>query len=627
MGRYCYLRPVNHLTIEGLTKRYGERLLFENLDISINAGEKVALMARNGKGKSTIFRILRGREDYDAGTYRFAPGLKPGFLDQNPEFDPDRTVLETVLYADNDAVRAIIAYETAVKSGDAARLDKALAAMDATAAWDYERQVRVVLEELGITEVDQRMGTLSGGEQKRVALARLWLDDPDMLLLDEPTNHLDLDIIEWLEGELSRSKKTLLMVTHDRYFLENVCDKIIEIDDERAWIYPGNYSKFLELKATRQAIEARTVEKARSLMRTELEWIRRMPKARGTKDKSRVQSFYELKAVAGKRLEEDELQLHIIPERLGSKIVEAHHVHLLFGDREIIRDFNYKFRRFERIGIIGKNGSGKSTLLNLITGNLKPSQGKVVIGDTVKFGYYHQAGMQLRDDKKVIDAVRDVAEFLPLKGGKKLTAAQLLEHFLFDRKQQYHQIGTLSGGERRRLYLLTLLMRNPNFLILDEPTNDLDIYTLNVLEDFLLDLQANLIIVSHDRFFMDKIAEHLFVLDGSGLVEDFPGNYSDYRQGSSIFFQNRPAEKPAPKPQAPAKPGTADNQPSYEARKQLKRLESSIEKLEAEKAGLEADMLEAADDYKKMIELQQKIEAVQKKIDGLTEEWMALAET
>jgi len=613
---------VNHLTIDSLTKRYGEKLLFENLDISINEGEKVALIARNGKGKSTIFKILKGIEDYDAGTYRFAKGLKVGFLDQSPVFDPMNTVLEAVLYADNPMVHAIIRYETCLKEGDPQKIDKAITQMDATGAWDYERNVTKVLESIGINDMNQRVGSLSGGEQKRVALARIWIEEPEMLILDEPTNHLDLELIEWLEKELIRSKQTLLMVTHDRYFLENVCDKIIELEDNGVFVYPGNYSKYLELKSTRKSIEARTVDKAKSLMRTELEWMRRMPKARGTKSKARIQSFYEIKSIASQKVGDDEMTLHIQPERLGSKIIEAHHVHHSYKDRELIRDFTYKFVRYERVGIIGANGSGKSTLLNILTGNLKPSAGKVVIGDTVNFGYYHQSGMQLNDGKIVIDVVRDVGEYLPMKGGKKLTAAQLLEMFLFDKKQQFHYVSTLSGGEKRRLYLLTLLMKNPNFLILDEPTNDLDIFTLNVLEDFLLDLKTNLIIVSHDRFFMDKLVDHLFVLDGSGKVEDFPGNYSSYRQGDSIFFQHRKEDK---KVKVEVKLDS-ENKLSYEQRKLVKKLEASIEKLETKKSDLETAMLEIVDDYQKMIDLQKQIEDVTEKLDAKTEEWMELSE-
>jgi ATP-binding cassette subfamily F protein uup len=610
---------VNHLTIDKLTKRYGEKLLFEDLDISINKGEKVALIARNGKGKSTIFRILQGEEDYDGGSFRFAPGLKVGYLDQRPYFEPEKTVLQSVLFADNDTVRAILDYEACVAEGNAEKIDRAITRMDALEAWDYERNVKRILHEIGVDDLHQRIGSMSGGEQKRVALARIWIQEPEMILLDEPTNHLDLEIIEWLEKELVESRQTLLMVTHDRYFLENVCDKIIELDDERAFVYPGNYSRYLELRTTRKTIEARTVEKAKSIMKTELEWIRRMPKARGTKNKARIQSFHEIKQTAGQKVEDDDMKLYIQPERLGSKIIELHHIHHQYGGRELIADFTYKFKRFERVGIIGLNGSGKSTLLNIMTGRLKPTQGKVVIGDTVHFGYYHQSGIRLNENKKVIDVVRDIAEFLPMKGGKKLSAGQLLERFWFDRKQQFHYVSTLSGGERRRLYLLTLLMSNPNFLILDEPTNDLDIFTLNVLEDFLLDLHINLVIVSHDRFFMDKLVDHLFVMSGKGKVDDFPGNYSDYRRGKGTFFELRQPVQAAAEVQA-----VSENKLSYEERKKIKKLEALIEKLELEKKSLEEEMLNLSDDYQAMIDLQMKIDTVAQKIEEKTEEWVEL---
>ena len=619
-----YLRPpMNHLTIQSLTKRYGEKLLFENLDISINEGEKVALIARNGKGKSTIFKIIKGIEDYDAGSYRFAPGLKVSFLDQSPDFDPNKSVLEAVLYADNPMVKAILYYEKALTEGDPNKIDKGLTQMDTTDAWNYELKVKKILSEIGIKDFNQRIDSLSGGEQKRVALARIWIEEPEMILLDEPTNHLDLELIEWLENALIKSKQTLLMVTHDRYFLENICNKIIELDDEKMFVYPGNYSQYLELKSTRKQIEARTVDKAKSLMKTELEWIRRMPKARGTKNKARIQSFHELKKVASKNTGEDSMSLLIEPERLGGKIIDIHHIHKSYGGRKLINDFSYKFKRFERIGIIGLNGSGKSTLLNMLTGKLKPDDGKVIIGDTVKFGYYHQSGMNFDESKLVIDIARDVADYIPMKGGRKLTAGQLLEKFLFDRKQQYHFVSTLSGGERRRLYLLTILMQNPNFLILDEPTNDLDIFTLNILEDFLVDLQVNLIIVSHDRFFMDKLVDHLFVLGEDGKVEDFPGNYSTYRSGDSLFFENRPKEK---KVAAVVVKKDSANKISYEERKEFKKLESSIEKFENKKKELEELLITLAEDYEQLIAKQLEIEQVQKKIDEKTERWMELSE-
>ncbi|MEZ5003920.1 MAG: ABC-F family ATP-binding cassette domain-containing protein [Chitinophagales bacterium] len=614
---------MNHLTIQNLSKRYGEKLLFEGLDISINEGEKVALIAKNGKGKSTIFRILNGTEDYDAGSFRFAPGLRVSFLEQRPHFEEDKTILETVLFADNDMVKAILYYEKALAAGDPKLIDKGLSRMDANDAWNYELKVKKILDEVGIKDIHQKVGSLSGGEQKRVALARIFIEEPEMLLLDEPTNHLDLELIEWLENMLIQMKATLLMVTHDRYFLENICDKIIEIDDQRTFIYPGNYSQYLELKATRQEIEARTIGKAKSLMKTELEWIRRMPKARGTKNKARIESFYEIKAIASKNVGEDEFKLLIEPKRLGGKIIDLHHIHKSYGNRKLIDDFSYKFKRFEKVGIIGPNGSGKSTLLNIMTGQLKPDAGKVNIGETVHFGYYHQSGMNFGDDQLVIDVVRDIAEYIPLKGGKKLTAGQLCEMFLFDRKQQFHLVSTLSGGERRRLYLLTILMQNPNFLILDEPTNDLDIFTLNILEDFLLDLQVNLIIVSHDRFFMDKLVDHLFVLKENGKVDDFPGNYSTYRAGEGTFFDLKEAK---PKPVEKVNEKASENKISYEDRKLLKKLESSIANWEQKRADLEAELLTLSDDYEKIMAKQKEIDEATARLEEKEMEWLELSE-
>ncbi len=615
---------MNHLTIQNLTKRYGEKLLFEGLDISINEGEKVALIAKNGKGKSTIFKILKGIEDYDGGSYRFAPDLKVAFLNQSPKFDANKSILETVLFADNEMVKAILYYEKALAEGNPKKIDKGITKMDATDAWNYELKVKKVLDEIGIKDLNQRISSLSGGEQKRVALARIFIEEPEMLLLDEPTNHLDLELIEWLENALIQMKATLLMVTHDRYFLENICDKIIEIDDQRPFIYPGNYTKYLELKATRQEIEARTIGKAKSLMKTELEWMRRMPKARGTKSKARIESFYEIKKVANKKYEDGDLNLLIEPSRLGGKIIDIHHVHKSFGDRKLIEDFSYKFKRYEKVGIIGPNGSGKSTLLNIMTGKLKPDEGKVVIGDTVVFGYYHQDGMNFKEDALVIEVARDVADFIPMKGGKKLTAGQLCERFLFDRKQQFHKVSTLSGGERRRLYLLTILMQNPNFLILDEPTNDLDIFTLNILEDFLLDLQVNLIIVSHDRFFMDKLVDHLFVIKENGLIEDFPGNYSSYRGGKGTFFEMK-EDKKVRKVEKTTKV-VSQNKISYEERKLLKKLESAVEKLENRKAELKAELLTLTDDYEKIISTQAEIDEVSSKLEEKEMEWLELSE-
>ena len=411
---------MNHLSIEGLSKRYGEKLLFEHLDISINEGEKVALIAKNGSGKSTIFKILTGEEDYSEGHFRFAPNLKYRFLNQNPAFNKDHTVLQAVLNADNDMANSILKYEKALQSNNQKAIEKAFTLMDATQAWDYDVKVKQTLEELGIVNLDQKISSLSGGEQKRVALARIWIENPDMLLLDEPTNHLDLSLIEWLENQLIQSKQTLLMITHDRYFLENICDRIIEIDGGKVFNYPGNYSKYLESRAIRREIESATIEKARTTFKSELEWIRRMPKARGTKNKARIQSFHEVKNIAKQRIGEESITLNIEPQRIGNKLIELHYINFSFDDKIIVKDFFYKFKRYEKVGIIGPNGSGKSTLINLFTGQLKPDSGKVVIGETVKFGHYAQDNEALDESKRIIEVVRDIADYIPMKGGKKI---------------------------------------------------------------------------------------------------------------------------------------------------------------------------------------------------------------
>lgn len=614
---------MNHLTVQSLTKRYGEKLLFEDFNLSINAGEKVALIAKNGKGKSTIFKILKGIEDFDDGSYKFAPDLKISFLDQSPKFNSTQSILENILFAKNEMVDAILYYEKALATGDADKIDKGITKMNAADAWNYETKVKQVLEEVGIRDIHQNVSSLSGGEQKRLALARIFIEEPEMILLDEPTNHLDLDLIEWLENALIKSKSTLLMITHDRYFLENICSKIVEIDDERTFIYPGNYSKYLELKATREEIEAKTVAKAKSLMKTELEWIRRMPKARGTKNKARIESFHEIKKVANSGARNDELNLLIEPKRLGGKIIELHHVAKQYGERTLFSDFSYKFKRYEKVGIIGPNGSGKSTLLNVMIGNLKPDSGKVIIGDTVAIAYYHQSGMQFKPEQLVIDMVRDIADFIPLKGGKKLTAGQLCERFMFDRKQQFHKVSTLSGGEKRRLYLLTLLMSNPNFLILDEPTNDLDIFTLSILEDFLVDLNINLIIVSHDRFFMDMLVDHLFVINNDGSIDDFPGNYSAFRSGKGMFFD---LKQPKDTTSTEAIKEDSQNKIDYAARKQIKKLENAISKLEQKIVDLGEELNNMSDDYEAIIAKQKEIDDTKAQLDIKLEEWMELSE-
>ncbi|MCC6583659.1 MAG: ABC-F family ATP-binding cassette domain-containing protein, partial [Chitinophagales bacterium] len=517
---------MNYLTVNGLSKYYGDKLLFENITFFIDKGQKVALIAKNGTGKSSLIKILQGLEPPESGDFKFHKDIKAGFLVQEPDFDDNKTVYQTIMHADNPILMASLEYEQALDGhGD---LQNAMNKMDELEAWDYEQQVKLILSKFLIFDFDQKVGTMSGGQKKRLALAILLLDRPDIFILDEPTNHLDMDMIEWLEEYLSKNNITLLMITHDRYFLENICNEILEIDNGILYKHKGNYSKYLENKELREENQRVNVEKAQNTFRKELEWMRRQPKARTTKAQSRVDNFENVKAAATAKIEDKKVEIEVKMQRLGGKILELHNIHKAYGENVLLDKFSHKFQRGERVGIVGRNGSGKSTLLNIVIGTEKFDSGNVVLGETVAFGYYNQKGLQLKEDKRVIDVIKEIAEFLPVGKGT-LSASQVLERFLFTPSQQYNLVSTLSGGERRRLYLLTILMKNPNFLILDEPTNDLDILTLQVLEDFLMDFKGCLVIVSHDRYFLDKLTEHLFVFEGNGKVRDFLGNYNEYR--------------------------------------------------------------------------------------------------
>ena len=520
---------MNYLSVENVSKRYGERLLFGDVSFGINQGQKVAFVAKNGSGKTTLLRMLAGLDEPDSGEVVFRKGIKISFLNQDPQFNPESTISESIFEADSPTMNAIRFYEQVMEQEDHDKMTEAIEQMDRYDAWDFDSKIKQVLGKLKIQHVNVKTKALSGGQLKRVALAKVLLEEPDFIILDEPTNHLDLEMIEWLEEYLTKSSLTLFMVTHDRYFLDRVCSEIIELDNGTVFRYAGNYQYFLEKKSERQENLTATVGKAKNLLVKELEWMRRMPKARGTKSKARIDSFYDLKSVAHTRISEREMSMKVNMTRLGSKILEFHHLNKQFDDLELIKDFSYKFARFERVGIVGNNGSGKSTLLNMIMGSEKPSGGKVVVGETVVFGYYSQHGMDFKPGKKVIEVVKDIAEVIPSAKGKDLTAAQMLEKFLFPRSQHYVHVEKLSGGEKRRLFLLTILMQNPNFLILDEPTNDLDLLTLNVLEEFLQEFQGCLLIVTHDRYFMDKLVDHVFVFEGAGEIRDFPGNYTQYR--------------------------------------------------------------------------------------------------
>lgn len=616
---------MQYLNVKNVAKRYGEKLLFEDVSFIINEGEKVALVAANGTGKSSLIRAMAGIEPADTGEIKFANNINVAFLMQEPEIDSNISILENVLYTKNEATQAILAYEKALSTpNEETALNNAIAKMDASQAWDYETRVKQILFKLNIVDIHASAVHLSGGEKKRVALAKLLVNNPDFLILDEPTNHLDLEMIEWLEEWLIQSKITLLLITHDRYFLENVCDRIIELEGGLIYSYTGNYSDYLEKKDARIANEQANITKAKNLMRTELEWMRRMPKARGTKSKARIDSFYDLKAQASKKIENKEVELEINPERLGSKILELHNVSKSFGNKVLFKNINYKFKRLDKLGIIGNNGSGKSTFLKTILGKIETDSGKVVVGETVKFGIYSQDGMQLKDGMRVIEVVREFGEYIPLKGGGKITAAQLLEKFLFPGYMHYVHVSKLSGGEKRRLYLLTVLIQNPNFLILDEPTNDLDLITLNILEDFLADFPGCLIVVTHDRFFMDKLVEHVFVFGNDGNIADFPGNYTQYR-----MKKNELGEEVIQKEEKEidtALENNAEEKLSYEERKHFNRLEKEIEKLEQKKEQLMATMATVVNDYEKLNQLNKETKEVQDLIDHKSMEWLELSE-
>lgn len=577
---------IPYLQVEGLTRYWGDYLMFDNISFTIAKDQKVALIAKNGTGKTTLMNILMGNDKADSGKITLTNGISVGYLVQHPKFNPDFSVLEEVYHSSSEVVAAVREYEQAVAGKGNVDLQKAIEKMEHLNAWDFEVRIKQILSQLKIMNFDQKMGQLSGGQQKRVALANVLINEPDLLLLDEPTNHLDLDMIEWLEEYLEKTKSTLFMVTHDRYFLDRVCNEILELDNQTVSRYKGNYSYFLEKRSERQEQMQAEVDKARNLLRTELEWMRRMPQARGTKAKYRIDAFYDLKAKASQSFAEDEMNIQVQSSRLGTKVIEIDHLNKSYGDLKIVNDFSYKFARYEKVGIVGVNGTGKTTFLNMITGALKPDGGKIDVGETVRFGYYRQDGIHFNPGDKVIDAVREIAEVVDLGNGNKLTATQFLTHFLFSHEAQYSYIEKLSGGEKRRLYLCTVLMQTPNFLILDEPTNDLDIMTLNVLEDYLQHFKGCVMVVSHDRYFMDKIVDHLFVFEGEGNVRDFPGNYSIYRS----FADEQQAEKSVePKKETvKSKPKLPDPaRLTFKEKKEMEELERSMPLLETEKAEIE----------------------------------------
>ncbi len=612
---------MQYLLLENVSKSYGEKLLFSGINLSISRGDKIALIAKNGTGKTTLLRVLNGEEAPEGETAKvlFAKGIKTAYLRQEPDLNPDATAIETLFDSDNPAIKAVRDYEAAVFSNDEAAIQKQIGIIEDLKAWDIEVKIKEILSRLKLDQLDQTVKTMSGGQQKRLALAKILIDDPDFLILDEPTNHLDLEMIEWLENYLAASRLTLFMVTHDRYFLEKVCNEIIELDRGKIFLYRGTYAQYLEKKAARMQNDAANLEKTKKLYSKELEWMRRQPQARTTKAKSRIDKFYEIEQKAHEKIDNSTLSIRIKPQRMGSKILEAHAITKSFGDREIIKSFSYKFKKKERVGIVGPNGAGKSTFIRLLTKELRPDGGKIVIGDTVIFGYYSQSGMIMDEDKRVVDVIRDIAEYIPLEKGQKMTAESLLEHFMFPRSQQQVYVSQLSGGERRRLYLLTILMSNPNFLILDEPTNDLDLVTLNVLEDYLESFPGCIIIVSHDRYFMDKIVDHLFVLDGTGEIQDFPGNYTDYRLKQS----SRIADKQKSKSQNQDK---QNQKATFEQRKTYNRLYKEIEKLEAKKSAVIEKFNNPDLDADEISSLSKELAELKEVIEAKEEQWLELAE-
>jgi len=620
---------MNLLSVENISKSYGELVLFEQLSFGVNKDQKIALIAKNGSGKTAILNILSGLDQPDQGMVNYRKDIKVSFLAQEPILAENSTIEQCILASDNEVLKVIANYEKALLDMDNADgYQKAFDAMDRHAAWDFETQYQQILSKLKLDDLQLKVSALSGGQKKRVALANALLNKPDLLILDEPTNHLDLEMIEWLEVYFAKENITLFMVTHDRYFLERVCNEIVELDQGQLYTYKGNYAYYLEKKEARLSQEQVEQHKSKRLFKKELDWIRRQPKARTTKSKSRIDDFAQIKERAHQRRQDHEIQLEIDMERMGTKILECHKLFKSFGDKSILDGFDYNFLRGERIGIIGKNGTGKSTFLNILTGKESVDGGKIVVGDTIKFGYYTQDGIPSKSGQKVIDVIREFGDYIPLKKGRQISAQQLLERFLFDRKKQYDFVEKLSGGERKRLYLCTVLIQNPNFLILDEPTNDLDIVTLNVLESFLLDYPGCLLVVSHDRYFMDKIVDHLFVFRGAGYIEDFPGNYSDFRAYEDSQDQEQEPIKPKSiQQQTAAKTATTTQKQkiSFNEQKEYQQLESKIRSLEKDKLALEQSFFEEGLSVETIEDRSKKLQEVIETIELKTMRWFELA--
>ena len=622
------------LQIDSLTKSFGDLLLFNEISFGIAEGDKIGLIAANGSGKTTLLNIISGKEPYDSGRVVFRNDIRVDYLDQSPSFDPELTVLEACFSVDNETVKLIAKYEEIMVSADQEGLDEVLAKMDLLNAWDYEQRIKQILTQLKIVDFKQKIGELSGGQVKRVALANVLIGEPELVMLDEPTNHLDLEMVEWLEEYLSRNNISLLMVTHDRYFLDRVCTSIIEIDSKQLYSYKGNYSYYLEKRDERLATEGTEVARAKNLMRKELEWMRRQPKARGTKSKSRIDAFYTLEEKANKQRDNSNLQIAAKGAYIGKKIFEAKNVSKSYGDIKITNDFNYLFTRYEKMGIVGNNGTGKSTFIKMLLGEVEPDSGNFEIGETINFGYYSQDGLHFNDQTKVIDVVTNIAEVIDMGDGKHLTASQFLLHFMFPPEKQHNFVAKLSGGEKRRLYLCTVLIKNPNFLVLDEPTNDLDIITLNILEEYLAAFKGCLIVVSHDRYFMDKVVDHLLVFHGDAEIQNFPGNYTQFREWKlekdKIEAEEIRAEKADKNIKAITEQG--DNKKenkkklSYREKQEFESLEKEIEELDNEKKVITTQLSSGTLSNDELINHSNRITEIIELIDEKTMRWLELSD-
>ena len=619
---------MEYLSLESVSKSFGEKVLFDKINFTISKGDKVALIAKNGSGKSTLLKVIAGLESPEGERARIllSKNVSVAYLDQEPHFDSKQTIREIFFDPSIPLFKAVSNYTAAIESGDATLIESAIADMDDLKAWDAEAKGKEILYKLNLTDLDQSVGILSGGQKKRLALAKIIFSEPDFLILDEPTNHLDIEMIEWLEKYLASAQLTLFMVTHDRYFLQNVCNEIIELDKGRIFPYSGNYADYLEKKALRSQQDATSLDKAKKLFSKELEWIRRQPKARGTKAKSRIGDFNKLKNEISSITYDDVFEIEVDTARLGKKILEFHDVHKAFDEKVILKEFWYKFKKGEKVGISGPNGTGKTTFVNILTGSVLPDKGKRVQGETVQFGYYTQDGLQLDEDKRVIDVIRDIAEYIPLQKGHKLSAAALLENFMFSREHQQVYVSQLSGGERKRLHLLTVLMANPNFLILDEPTNDLDVLTLNVLESYLMKFTGCLVIISHDRYFMDKLVDHMFIFEGEGKILDYNGTYSEWK-AQAKKTKSKSAKSPIDKPSVEAPSDTIEvRKLSYLEKKEMQTIEKELQNFEKRKSDIENLFISGIDDSDEITKLSIELGNIKQKMDEMESRWLELSE-